>query len=530
MQLHGQQIIGGELSGLGPTRFQARNPATGEDLPEGFCEASPEEVDRVVALAAEAFPVLRGAPVETRAAFLERIAEEIEKLGDVLLERANAETALGLPRLTAERGRACAGARMFAALLREGSWVDARIDTADPGRQPLPKPDLRLMHRPIGPVAVFGASNFPFAISVAGTDTVAALGAGCPVVVKAHPAHPGTCELLGAAIARAAEACELPPGVFSLLQGPSEAVGQRLVEHPQLEAVAFTGSLRGGRALFDAAARRARPIPVYAEMGSLNPVFLLPGALEERAESISEGFLASLTLGTGQFCTNPGLVVGTAGESWQRFRETAVRRVADQSPSTMLHAGIWNAYQEGTRRLGELSGVEVLGRAAEGQAENAEASAMVFGTSWENFLQHEQALSEEVFGPASVLVECAEPEAMRRFAERMDASLSATIHGTEADLEANQDLVALVESKVGRLVFNGYPTGLEVCPSMHHGGAYPAATHSFFTSVGTNAILRFVRPVCYQGFPSHLLPEELRDENPRGLMRMVNGERTRDGM
>ena len=525
MNLHGKNFIGSNLSAEGSETFHSRDARSGDNLPTGFHEATKPEIDRALNLAKEAFIPLRQRSPEERATFLDTIADEIENLGYDLLKIADSETALGLPRLTGERGRACFTARLFAGMIREGSWVDARIETAIPDREPLPKPDVRLMHRPIGPIAVFGASNFPFAISVAGTDTVSALGAGCPVVVKAHPAHPATCELIAGAITEAVRKCGMPEGTFSLVHGRTNETGLALVEHGATEAVAFTGSLGGGRALFDAANRRPRPIPVYAEMGSVNPVFLLPGALKERGSQIAEGFVGSLTLGTGQFCTNPALVLGYDGAELSGFVSDAANRASQVSPSTMLHPGIYRSFCEGIERFRNLDGLEIAGEAQSASAEKSEAAAILFQAGIDRFFQHETTLKQEVFGPSSVVLKCNAKEEMLRFAQSMEGSLSATIHGTEEDLAENRDLLEILETRTGRLIFNGFPTGLEVCHAMHHGGPYPATTHSHFTSVGTNAIYRFVRPVCYQGFPQSALPEELRDDNPRGIWRMENGTR-----
>lgn len=525
---HGQQIIGFSTSAESSESFHAKNPATGEDLPTAFYEATPAEIDRAINLASNAFHDFRNRSADKRATFLETIADEIEALGQQLLETGDAETALGLPRLTAERGRACFTARLFAKMIREGSWVDARIETAIPNRQPLPKPDVRLMHRPVGPVVVFGASNFPFAISVAGTDTVSALGAGCPVVVKAHPAHPNTCEMIAGCISRAAEKCGMPDGVFSLIHGRTNEVGIALVEHPKTEVVAFTGSLRGGRALFDVAQQRPRPIPLYAEMGSVNPVFILPRALRERGEKIAEGYVGSLTLGTGQFCTNPALVLGFESPELSDFVSAAAGRASAVPPATMLHAGIHSAYLSGTKRISNLDGVEIAGQAAGADPAQAQAAAMVFQAKVDRFFEHESVLKEEVFGPSSVVLECQSVEQMIRFAEGMDGSLSATVHGTAEDLEEYRELLNILETRTGRLIVNGFPTGLEVCTAMQHGGPYPAATHSHFTSVGTNSIYRFVRPVCFQDVPDAHLPIELRNANELGIWRMVNGDWTRE--
>lgn len=525
--LTGHQLLGSRESAESPDTFFARNPALGTDLEPAFHEAAPAEVDEAVALASGAFSPFRRLLPEARADFLEAIAEEVLALGDELLERAAAETAHPPTRCAAERDRVVTHTRQFAAWIREGSWVDARIDLADPRRQPLPKPDVRSMLEPVGPVAVFGASNFPIAISVLGVDTVSALAAGCPVVVKAHPAHPGTCELAARAIQRAAAATQMPDGVFSLIHGRSHDTGTRLVRHPGLAAAAFTGSLAGGRALFDAANSRPVPIPFYAEMGSINPVFLLPGALKSRTESIAKGFAAALTAGVGQFCTNPGLVLGLESEDWRTFRDLARRQVAGFAPATMLHAGIHAAYAEGiAERLGR-GGLELLGSSqAAPDPARAEAAAYLFATTREGLLA-DPTLLDELFGPVSTLVSCADPADFVAVAERLEGSLSATVHGTEEDLAEHRDLIDVLRRKAGRLIFNGYPVGLEICHAIHHGGPYPATTHPHFTSIGTRAIHRFARPVCYQDWPDARLPMELQNLNPRGILRLVDGERTR---
>ena len=507
--------------------FHSHNARTGEPLPGEIHEATPAQIDAALKAAAAAFRPYRSTPAETRAAFLDRIAALAEAAAEELVELADQETALGRPRLPGELARACNGARMFAKMLREGSWVDAKIDTAIPDRKPAPKPDIRLMHRPIGPVVVFGASNFPFAISVMGTDTVAALAVGCPVVVKAHPAHPHTCERLAAIVLEAAKEFGLPAGVFAMVQGRSHETGAALVTHPLTEAVAFTGSLRGGRALCDLAAKRERPIPVYAEMGSLNPVFLLPRALANHGEKIAEGFVGSLTLGTGQFCTNPAMVLARNGSDLDAFLQEAGRRVAAVAPASMLHQGIHQAYASGVAKIAALEDVTITAQASGADPARSQASAVLFETASETYFRHPEILREEVFGPSSVVLRCPDPAEMVKFAEQMDGSLSATIHGTAEDLEEYRELIDVLESKVGRLVVNGYPTGLEVCPSLHHGGPYPAASHSHFTSIGLGSFLRFVRPFCYQDVPEAILPEELRNANPRSLWRLVNGERTR---
>jgi NADP-dependent aldehyde dehydrogenase len=527
MELHGRNLLGRETSASSRDLFQASNPATGARLDPPYHEAAPGEIDRAMDLAASAFAPYRARPAAERADFLERIAEEILALGDVLIDRAHRETGLPAARLTGERARTAGQLRMFAALIREGSWVEARIDRAQPARQPLPKPDVRSLLIPIGPVAVFGASNFPLAFSVAGGDTASALAAGCPVVIKAHPAHPGTSELAGRAILAAAEKHGLPEGVFSLVHGRKNETGLGLVRHAAARAVAFTGSLRGGRALHDAAAARPVPIPVHAEMGSANPVFVLPGALRERAEEFAAGLHASVTLGVGQFCTNPGLILGLAGDGLDRFAARFRELIGKTAAGTMLHAGIREAYEGGARRLRDTPGVAVLAESeAAADPARTEARARAFSTRAAVFLARRE-LAEEVFGPSTLIVRCESAGELEAIARGLDGHLTATIHGTADDLREHRGLVAIIEEKVGRLLWNGFPTGVEVCPAVHHGGPYPATTDPRFTSVGTAAIRRFARPVCYQNWPEEALPLELRTRNERGIWRLVDGELTR---
>jgi NADP-dependent aldehyde dehydrogenase len=383
------------------------------------------------------------------------------------------------------------------------------------------------MLMPIGPVVVFGASNFPLAISVVGTDTVAALGAGCPVVVKGHPGHPGVCEMLATAVHQAIAKCGMPPGIFSLLQGAGHDLGVALVQHPLTQAVAFTGSLRGGRALFDVAQTRKEPIPFYAEMGSINPVFVLPGALAERGEAIAQGYVQSVTLGTGQFCTNPGLLLGLEGDGFDTLRNAARKAAEEAAPSTMLHQGIYQSYDQGLNRLGQIPGVKELGSTQSTAYGSNQGACHLFEADVATLFA-QPALKEENFGPSSVMLKAASVEQLEQAAESMEGQLTATIHGTEADLVANKRLIEILQRKVGRLIFNGFPTGIEVCPSMHHGGPYPATTHSGFTSIGTASIERFVRPVCFQGFPDAALPPELRNGNERSILRLVNHAFTRE--
>jgi NADP-dependent aldehyde dehydrogenase len=526
--MHGKNFLGTQLSNLGTSTFQATNPATSETLPTVFYEATEAEIDAAANLARGAFLHYRfdRFTKDDRAALLDRIAEEILALGDELLQVANAESGLPLDRLTGERGRTVNQLKMFAALVREGSWVEASIDTALPDRAPVPKPDIRKMLVALGPVAVFGASNFPLAFSTAGGDTASALAAGCPVIVKAHPAHPGTSELVATAIVKAAEASGMP-GIFSMIHGLSYDVSLALVNHPLIKAVGFTGSFRGGKALFDAAANRPEPIPVYAEMGSVNPVFVLPGVLRERGAAFAEGLKTSVTMGVGQFCTNPGLVFGLQSDELTAATEKLKSLIEAAPPATMLHAGILRAYEAGIQRLANSAGLTTVQASAAAEAAQTQARAAVFTTDAQTFFAQPE-LSEEVFGPSTIVVSCDSHEELARAVNELQGHLTATIHGTAADLEEYRWLISALELKVGRIVINGFPTGVEVCPSMTHGGPYPATSDARSTSVGTDAIKRFVRPVSYQGFPNEALPPALQDGNPLGIWRRVNGEFVKD--
>ncbi|HWX18432.1 MAG TPA: aldehyde dehydrogenase (NADP(+)) [Candidatus Binatia bacterium] len=527
MHLHGRSIIAGKIASRGTDSFSIIAAGSGQELPPPFYKATETEIDQTLAAAAGAFEAYRLLAPERIAAFLERIAEEIVGLGDELFRRANAETALPQPRLAGERARTVNQLKMFAELVREGSWLEARIDRAIPSRQPIPKPDLRRLLIPIGPVVVFSASNFPLAFSVAGGDTASALAAGNPVVVKAHPGHPGTSELVARALQIAAEALELPAGVFSLVQGRGHEIGQRLVRHPATRAVGFTGSQRAGRALFDAAAARPDPIPVYAEMGSTNPVFILPGALQRDIGTLAQNLIQSVTLGVGQFCTNPGLVFGLRGSALDALAETAGKLAVNSAPGTMLYPALCDRFRESVADAEKISNVRLLGKSSAEPAAG-QAPAVVLGTDAATFLGHE-LLREEMFGPSTLLVSCGSPEELERLARNLPGQLTATIHGTEEDLARHHILVRILEQKVGRLIFNAFPTGVEVCPSMHHGGPYPATTDAHFTSVGTAAIKRFARPLCFQNFPDATLPVELQNRNGRGIWRLVDGQLTTEG-
>ena len=530
MDLHGKSFIGDRLSSGSAEMFHATNPSNSTVLPPDFHAASESEINAAMELAESAFTTFRETTDEQRAVFLERIADEIMALGDELVLRAGAETGLPEARLVGERARTANQLKMFAQLMREGSWMDARIDTAIPDRQPVPKPDLRRMLVPIGPVVVFGSSNFPFAYSVTGGDTASALAAGNPVVVKAHERHPGTSELTAVAIRRAVVACNLPAGVFSMLHGFGKTVGIALVKHPFTKAVGFTGSRTAGRALFDAASARPEPIPVFAEMSSLNPVFILPEVLRERGGQIAEGLKNSITLGAGQFCTKPGLVFGCQDAAFEQFQKSLAQLLETVAPTTMLHGGIFESYHKGLARLAGIGGVEMLARSKEKpDAARTQAESVLVCTDAKNFQKHPE-LAEEVFGPLSILIAAPAISELEAIARNLEGQLTASVHGTANDLKNAKGLLQILERKAGRLIINGFPTGVEVCPSMTHGGPYPATTDARFTSVGTAAYLRFVRPVSYQNFPAQLLPAALQNENPLKILRLVNGKLCRDGI
>jgi NADP-dependent aldehyde dehydrogenase len=508
-------------------RFTAHDPRTGQVLAPHYSDATAAEIDAACRAAAAAFPAFAALPAERRAALLDAAADALLALGDALLVRAEQETGLPRPRLEGERGRTVNQLRMFAALVREGSWVDARIDRADPTRTP-PKPDLRRMLVPLGPVAVFGASNFPLAFSVAGGDTAAALAAGCPVVVKAHPAHPGTSVLAASALRDAVAAVGAPDGTFAMLHGAGPDVGQALARHAAIQAVAFTGSFRGGKALFDAAAARPQPIPVYAEMGSSNPVLLLPGALAARGAELAAAFAGSITLGTGQFCTCPGLLFVPAGAAGDAFVTALGAALAATAPGVAVHAGIAAAYASEAAARGTLRGVRQVGAATRPEgAPAAAAAAALFEVDGEAF-RAQPRLAEELYGPAALVVRWRDAAELVALVVGLPGQLTGTVHADEADLGTHRTAIDALRERVGRLLFGGVPTGVEVAPAMHHGGPWPASTDARATSVGTAAILRFARPVCFQNAPAALLPEELRDQNPRAIWRLVDGGLTRD--
>ncbi|WP_010626045.1 aldehyde dehydrogenase (NADP(+)) [Halomonas sp. KM-1] len=523
MTLLGKMLIGREAISGSSTPIHAVDPATGERLAPAYAGGSQAEVARACALAEEAFGVYRETTLDARTAFLESVAGEIEAIGDELIERAMDETGLPRARLEGERGRTCGQLRLFASVVRAGEWLDLRLDPALPEREPLPRADLRQRHIPLGPVAVFGASNFPLAFSVAGGDTASALAAGCPVIVKAHSAHPGTSELVGRAVQRAVEKSGLPEGVFSLLFGSGREVGQALVADPRIQAVGFTGSRAGGTALMTTAQSRPQPIPVYAEMSSINPVFLLPEALKARGAQLAEGFVASLNMGAGQFCTNPGLVIGVKGPELAAFVEAASAAVKQSAGQTMLTPGIHSAYEQGVGRLASNGKVREAARGQVGETAHA-CQAGLYVTTAADFL-NEPELQEEVFGATSLVIECTDVSEMQRVAAHLEGQLTATLQMDDGDLDAAKQLLPILERKAGRILANGWPTGVEVCHSMVHGGPFPATSDARTTSVGSAAIHRFLRPVCYQALPQGLLPEPLRDGNPWRVSRLVEGKR-----
>ena len=503
--LHGGNLIGGEASSLGTVKLRSTAPASGEALEPAYAEATPQEIARAVALADSCVEYLASVPAAQVAGLLDRIAVEVEALGDELINLASKETGLPVVRLTGERARTTGQLRLFAELVRDGSWKGVRKDAALPDRQPARRPDLRRTLVPIGPVAVWPASNFPLAFSVAGGDTASALAASCPVIVKAHPGHPGTSELMAQAVVRGIAQSGLPAGMFSLLQGVSPDVSLALIQHPQIAAGAFTGSLAAGRALFDAAARRPVPIPFFAEMGSVNPLVLLPEILEQRGEAIAEGLFQSVTLGFGQFCTCPGLVLAVEGPVLDRFAQALRIKFQAGVPGVMLTPSIARSYRSAVESISGFAGVKAY-RNPEFVSRH-EVPAL-FETTDQTFLANGD-LRHEVFGPATVLVRCESSMRLLEVAKHLEGSLTATVHGTHRDLEKNRPLLALFTRKAGRLVFNGFPTGVEVCGSMQHGGPYPATTDPRFTSVGSTAIERFARPMTFQDCPPEFLPPEL---------------------
>ncbi|AHZ76817.1 MULTISPECIES: aldehyde dehydrogenase (NADP(+)) [Pseudomonas] len=521
----GSNFIGGQRSAAGSVRLQSLDARTGEALPQAFAQATPEEVDAAAQAAEAAFAEYNALAPQRRAQFLDAIADQLDALDDTFVATVCRETALPAGRIQGERARTSNQMRLFASVLRRGDYLGARIDRAQPQRQPLPRPDLRQYRTGVGPVAVFGASNFPLAFSTAGGDTAAALAAGCPVVVKAHSGHMATAERVAEAIERAVVATGMPAGVFNMIYGAG--VGEALVRHPAIQAVGFTGSLKGGRALCELAAARPQPIPVFAEMSSINPVLVLPEALQARGEQVARELAGSVVLGCGQFCTNPGLVIGIAGEAFSNFLAALGAQLADQPGQTMLNAGTLRSYAQGVQRLHQHPGVRHLAGADQA---GDQAQAQLFQADVSLLLNGDALLQEEVFGPATVAFAVADEAELRRAVQALHGQLTATLIAEPEDFQRFAALVPLLQRKAGRLLVNGYPTGVEVCDAMVHGGPYPATSDARGTSVGTLAIDRFLRPVCYQDYPDALLPDALKNANPLGLQRLVDGQHSREAL
>lgn len=520
MSISGHLLIGARALAGTNGAIRAINPVTGETLEPAFGGATLDDLDQACALADEAFDAYRETAPRVRAAFLETIAEYILDLGDELVERCVLETGLPRARIEGERARTVNQLRLFASVVREGDYLDVRIDRAQPARTPLPRPDLRMRHVALGPVAVFGASNFPLAFSVAGGDTASALAAGCPVVVKAHSAHPGTSALVGGAIQRAVRNRGLPEGTFSLLFDSGRQVGQGLVSDHRIKAVGFTGSRGGGSALMALATARREPIPVYAEMSSINPVLLFPHALAARAEAIGAAFAASLTLGAGQFCTNPGLVLALDGQDLGRFVAAAGAALGATPASTMLTPGIHRSFAGVVDAMLEHPAVNLEARGKAGTGFQGQPA--LFSTTAEAFLRHPE-LREEMFGAAALVVRCPDAGVLRAIVDSLEGQLTAAMHIDDADHAQAAALLPLLERRVGRILVNGFGTGVEVCHAMVHGGPYPSTADGRSSSVGSLAISRFLRPVCYQDLPEALLPEALRPGNPLELNRRLDG-------
>lgn len=518
----GQNFIAGERSAAGNNTIQSFNATTGEALAYEFHQATEQEVNQACEAASVAFKTYRHTSPEQRAQFLEAIADELDALGQDFLDVISQETALPLARLQGERGRTSGQMRLFAKVLRRGDFLGARIDTAMPDRQPLPRVDLRQIKIGVGPIAVFGASNFPLAFSTAGGDTASALAAGCPVVVKAHSGHMATADQVAQAIERAVLKTGMPKGVFNMVYG--NGVGETLVKHPLIQAVGFTGSLKGGRALCDMAAARPQPIPVFAEMSSINPMLMLPEALKNRGAQIAQDLADSVVIGCGQFCTNPGLVIGIKSLEFTQLVEKLTEIMGAKPAQTMLNAGTLKSYTTGLSHLKAHHGIEHLA----GQEQQGEqAQPQLFKADVSLLLAGDQLLQEEIFGPTTIVIEVMDKAELLNALSSMNGQLTASLIADGADLTKFADVVPVLEEKAGRLLLNGYPTGVEVSDAMVHGGPYPATSDARGTSVGTLAIDRYLRPVCYQNYPQALLPDALKDENPLNIHRLINGELTK---
>ncbi|ADU72839.1 aldehyde dehydrogenase (NADP(+)) [Pantoea sp. At-9b] len=518
MNLMGKNYIGGERSSQHAPELCSVDAHSGEALPYRFSQASHQEAEQACLAAERAFAPYQALPSEQRASFLDAIADELDALNDDFIHLVMRETALPEGRIRGERARTSGQMRLFASVLRRGDYLGVRIDTALPDRQPLARPDLRQLKVGVGPVAVFGASNFPLAFSTAGGDTAAALAAGCPVVVKAHSGHMATAECVADAIMRAAEKTAMPAGVFNMIYGGS--IGQVLVRHPAIQAVGFTGSLKGGRALCDIAAARPQPIPVFAEMSSINPMILLPGALAVRSERIARELTDSVVAGCGQFCTNPGLIIGIASPQFSAFLAMMAENIRTSPAQTMLNRGVLSSYEHGLTQLHQHSGIRHLAGAVQ---QGHQAVPQLFAADASLLIAGDDLLQEEVFGPVTIAVTVRDEAELQAALQGVRGQLTTTLLAEPQDVQQFAHLVPLLQRKAGRLLFNGYPTGVEVSDAMVHGGPYPATSDARGTSVGTLAIDRFLRPVCYQNYPVELLPDALKPDNPLHLLRLVNG-------
>ena len=523
--IFGKNYIGNTPSSIGNKTYKTFNPKLNIENEDVFYEATEEEIDEAVYLASEAFKSYRFYSGKKKAQFLNAIADEILTLDNQLIETYCKESGLPEGRAKGERGRTVFQLQSFANLVEKGEWVEATIDTAQPNREPLPKPDIRKLLIPLGPVVVFGASNFPLAYSTAGGDTAAALAAGCPVIVKSHPMHAGTGELVASAIIKAANKTGMPNGVFSNLNSSGITVGEKLVKHPEVKAIGFTGSINGGRALYNLASQRKEPIPVFAEMGSINPVVILPNALRQRGEGLAKTYASSITLGTGQFCTNPGLLLAIKSEELNSFVSKLANEIVKIEPSCMLHPNIIGAYEKNKSKMMSQEGLSLVADFNE-EVEINHARQAITTVDGKVFLENIN-LHQEVFGPFSMVVQCDDAQQLERIINKLEGQLTGTLIADD-ELQDYSLVVDALQNRVGRLIYNGVPTGVEVCPSMVHGGPYPASTDSRFTAVGIHSIKRWVRPFSFQDWPNELLPDELKNENPLNILRLVNNQNTRD--
>jgi 2,5-dioxopentanoate dehydrogenase len=520
----GKNYIGNLLSSIGNITFKTFNPQTNTENNVLFSEASDVEIQQAVELATEAFKTFKSVSGAKKSEFLNEIANEIEALGDELIKTYCSETGLPEGRAIGERGRTIFQLRSFANLVNEGSWVEATIDTSDVNRQPIPKVDIRKMLIPLGPVVVFGASNFPLAYSTAGGDTAAAFAAGCPVIVKSHPMHAGTGELVASAIIKATKKTGMPNGVFSNLNSSGIEVGVTLVKHHQVKAVGFTGSISGGRALYNLAAQRTEPIPVFAEMGSVNPVILLPDAAKSKGIEWAKTYAGSITMGSGQFCTNPGLILGVKGKDLTNFIQVLSEEIIKIEPTCMLHPNIIGAFESNKLKMLAQKGLETTATFEKEVLKNY-GRQVITTVEGDTFLEN-TSLHQEVFGPFSMVVQCKNSEQLEKIIYKLEGQLTGTILSDEKEIKKYSTIITALQNRVGRIIFNGVPTGVEVCAAMVHGGPYPASTDSRFTAVGIYSIKRWVRPFSFQNWPNELLPNELKNENPLKISRLIDGKQT----